>query len=374
MLIALITSWFYITKPGSLIVEAYLDKNKNNKYDNGATLLPDIEKSLNHLVGNSWQSKKIKTDSAGNATFTELPALNKRGNFNYEKTKLEISGVAPECMTVTGTIPEKLNLKKKSQIHLSFIHTCINGLVYHDKNNNRKQDQDERGLNHFKLSLSYNDKTKDNIFTDEEGKFLFKEVSESNYTISSSSQNIFEPSNELKYELNTQDNLTHSIPLHCNCIIGKTYLDGNDNRKLDPKELGLPDIDIILITPWDTQLKTITNESGYFTFTKLPPITSTINGRNVYYVYTPNFNPGEDLEASGEIQAEVKYPPDGEFNIPYRPKSDDYSLTVSTFLDNNLNWSQDFDETIIPGAVVGILCERLRGMCLAQAVMTAKSL
>jgi protocatechuate 3,4-dioxygenase beta subunit len=269
--------------PGSIGDTVFCDFNRDGVQQAGEPGLPNVKVTLTCVTTNSTVTKTAFTDANGKYLFTQLPASTCTVTVDQTTAPAGCNIVIPNC-PLTKTV----NLAA-GQIYLDAdfcfgTSGSIGDTVFCDFNRNGVQDAGEPGLQGVKVTLTGNSITQ-TAFTNANGNYLFAGLPPGSYTVTVDQTtapagcNIVIPNCPLTRTVNlalAQTFLDADFCFGTSGSIGDTvFCDFNRDGVQQAGEPGIQNVKVTLTGNNITQMA-LTNASGKYLFTDLPPGTYTV--------------------------------------------------------------------------------------------------
>ncbi|MEB8432728.1 carboxypeptidase regulatory-like domain-containing protein [Cocleimonas sp. KMM 6892] len=320
-----------IFKPASIGDTVFYDKNNDGIIDAGEGL-SGVTVELTKPDGTKVT---LETDSNGNYLFEDLIG----GAYTVEVIELTLPAALQGNNTVepgsendsTSTLVLGEGENNLDQDFGYYAPGSIGDTIWHDINDDGIVDPGE-ALADVTVELTQPDGSKITAVTDADGKYLFSDLPEGDYTVevvdstlpdALQGNNIIDPDedNDAKSTVSLgsgEDNTAQDFAYYIPSSIGDTiWHDKNNNGVVDPEE-ALEGVTVTLTLPDDSTLTTETDENGNYLFEELPAGD---------YVVTVD---------------ETTLPADLQGNITVDPDGGSDSISAVTLNGEESNLDQDF--------------------------------
>lgn len=279
------------------------DKNANANFENAETGLNGWT-----LLISGDTSFSTTTNEDGYFSFDSLSPGNYRITYSLEEQWLKSFPTHTTQFEISidsgGTIVE--------QINFGFFQTgTIAGTVFHDFNANAVRDNNESGMQNWKVYLQSS--SLESTMTDANGNFLFTSVIPSTYIVTAEFNNnfvqsfpVFSNYSETIFSGQTMTNVTFGY-YQKGTFAGTVFNDLNANAVRDNNENGIPNWKIFVQT--SSLESTITDANGNYIFTNIIPASYSIFAeiKNGYVKTFPSANNYNGILSSGESIASLNF-------------------------------------------------------------------
>jgi len=262
---------------GVITGKKFFDVNNNGVKDVGERGVKDwlvtATGPVTFTTKTNYRGRYRMTLPLGSYTITETQQVN-------WTQKYPLSGDWNINLSTPDTLIDSLHFGNYTQA------SFINGIKFHDLNQNHVFDGGDTVLPEWKVVLSDSDTNPiDYDYTDSLGQFqlyvfapgryIVSEIGRQNWIQSApDTENYYVDIPDLNTTVNGIDFGNYYVPTPTNSILGMKFNDRNRNHSMDPGEEGLAGFKIQLNGPFSGQ--TTTDSSGFYQFNNLPPDAYTI--------------------------------------------------------------------------------------------------